>query len=71
MDHKQLLHALARAKTKADHRCAIQGASPDSAQSMTRLALELMRHGKDPTRDLLKAQLCLLAHPGSMHSDFV
>ena len=30
MDHKQLLHALARAKTKADHRRAIQGASPDA-----------------------------------------
>jgi len=71
MDHKQLLHALARAKTKADHRRAIQGASPDAARSMTRLALELTRHGKGPTSDLSKAQLRLLSHPGSAHSDFV
>jgi len=38
---------------------------------MTRLALELTRHGKGPTSALSKAQLCLLAHPGSTHSGFV
>ena len=71
MDHKQLLHALARSKTKVDHRRAIQGVSPDAARAMTRLALELTRHGKGPKSDLSKAQLRLLSHPGSTHADFV
>jgi len=70
VDHTHLLHALARAKTKAEHKIAIHAASPTAGKALVRIAAELARHGHGPRQPPTQAQLRLLLHPDSTHADF-
>ena len=71
MNHEQVLQGLAQATTKAEHKRVINAATPAAAKALTSIAVELSRHGHGPTKDLAKAQVRLLQHPGSTHADFV
>jgi hypothetical protein len=44
--------------------------NPDRREALIRIAAELARHGHGPRKPLAQAQLRLLLHPDSTHSDF-
>lgn len=70
-NHAQLMHALARARTQAEHSAAIHHASPMAAKKTVQMLLSAARdHGIAPRKRLAKAQLKLLEHPASNHKDF-
>jgi len=67
MDHTEVLHALAEATSKAQHKRAISAATPTAGKALVRIAAELARHGHGPKKPLAQAQLRLLLHPDSTH----
>jgi len=63
MDHTDLLHAPARAKTKVEHKRAIHAAT--SAAGKAIVAAELARHGLGTAECAGPARLRLLLYPHS------